>query len=335
MTESTLSITYDTLRQAIAHYLGISVTKADWSAAEIVQLDMIVKSGLRKFYKPEKVFKDEPPHRWSFLNPTTTVTTIPSYTTGTIALAHDGTTVTLTDGTWPSWAYTNGTLVIDSTEYAIASRTSNSEIVLSAAYTGTALTAETYELRHNGIYTMPENFAGVASRTLTYAAGEYKHDVKLISDAQIRKMLALGMTGRSHPQYFAVRPKSVTVSATAGQRFELLFYPIPDEAYVLSYEMVVQTDMISDTYPYPLGGAAHGETIIAACIAAAELSESGIIGPQNQNYTNLLISSIREDQVAYQSEHIGYNGDNSDNIHNHEGTVVRTLSGLVTYEPSE
>lgn len=334
MAESTLAITYADLRQAVAHFLGLSLTSTDWSTDEATLIEMIVKSGLRKFYKPQLVFQGMPPHRWSFLNPTTTLTTIASYVTGTIALTDDDATVTLTGGVWPSWAAANGSLVVDSVTYAIASRTSDTVIELSADWSGGDETEASYELRHDGMYDLPDNFAGMASRVLSHAHGEMKPSVRLVSEAQIRGMWAKGHTGRHYPLYFAVRPKNTTVSATAGQRFELMFYPIPDAAYVLSYEMVHQLDMISATYAYPLGGAAHGETIKAACLAAAELMENDIAdGPRESNYLKLLASSIREDQVAYQAEFLGYNGDNSD--HSHGLPEVRRLAGLVSYEPSE
>lgn len=331
MPESTLSITYADIKQAVAHYLGLSLSASDWSVDDVTMIDMIVKRGLRKFYKPQPIFQGEPPHRWSFLNPTTTLTTIPSYTTGTIALVVGSANVTLTDGVWPSWAETNGSIVIDNVVYAIASRTNNTVIVLAEAWAGAASAATTFELRHNGLYDMPASFAGMASRTLSHEPGVLKPHVKLVSEAQIRKMLAHGHTGRSWPQYCAVRPKNTAVTATAGQRFEMMFYPIPDMAYVLSYAMTVQVDMLSDESAYPLGGGAHGETIIAACIAVAELSEDNIAGPREADYIKLLASSIREDQVAFQSEHLGYNGDRSDDAHNF--LEVRTLSGLVRYEP--
>lgn len=68
-----------------------------------------------------------------------------SYTTGTIAIAASSTTVTLTTGTWPSWA-ASGKLLISGKLYRIASRTSNSVVVLTTAWATDALTASTYTL---------------------------------------------------------------------------------------------------------------------------------------------------------------------------------------------
>ena len=330
MTESTLSVSYDDIKQAIAYFLGYGIDSTKWTTPQTNLMDIIIKRGLRKFYRPQRIFEDELSHRWSFLNPTTTLTTIASYTTGTIAIAEGATTVTLTDGVLPSWTATNGSIVIDNTAYAIASRTDDTHLELSAAWAEDTETAATYELRHNGRYDMPDNFAGIHSRVLTHAEGVFRPNVKLTSESQIREWLANNAPGRQYPQFFAIRPKNTTVSATAGQRFEMLFYPVPDAAYVLSYELVEQFTMISDTYAYPLGGAAHGETIIAACLSVAELQTKEASGPMEDDYIKQLTASIREDQAAYQSEHLGYNRDNSDNVH--EAPEARR-SGLATYEP--
>ena len=332
MTESTLSVSYDDLKQAIAEYLGYGIDSTVWTTAQTNKIDLVIKRGLRKFYKPQQVFKGEPPHRWSFLNPTTSITTIASYTTGTIAITNGATTVTLTDGVFPSWTATNGTLVVDGTSYAIASRTDDTHLELSSAWDEDTETAADYALWHNGNYDLPDNFAGVASRTLSHAEGIYKPNVKLKSEAAIRSLRANDSTSRSYPRFFAVRPKNTTVSSTEGQRFEMLFYPAPDDAYALYYEMVYQIDMISDTYAYPLGGAAHGETILAACLAVAELITIEKAGPMENDYISKLGSSIREDQVAYQPEFFGYNGDNSDEVNETED--VRR-HGLATFEPLE
>ena len=53
-----------------------------------------------------------------------------NYATGTVALTQNATTVTLTGGTFPTWVDYNSVLIIDSTEYAISSRESTTELRL-------------------------------------------------------------------------------------------------------------------------------------------------------------------------------------------------------------
>jgi hypothetical protein len=65
-----------------------------------------------------------------------------SYATGTVSVTTG--TVTLVGGTWPSWA-AEGTFTVGGVSYAVASRTSDSIIVLNNT-TITGLSGETYSL---------------------------------------------------------------------------------------------------------------------------------------------------------------------------------------------
>jgi hypothetical protein len=66
-----------------------------------------------------------------------------AYATGTVAIAVGATTMTLTSGTWPTWA-ASGKLKIAGKTYFISSRTSGSVIELATAWKATALTATTF-----------------------------------------------------------------------------------------------------------------------------------------------------------------------------------------------
>ena len=114
MTESTLATTLTEIRLAIAHFMGIDVDSAEWDDDQTAIINLILKRGLRQFYFPPPVLQQTgkrtaitlPPYEWSFLKPVTTLDLIGSYSTGTIAIAEDGTTVTLTTGVWPNWTAT-------------------------------------------------------------------------------------------------------------------------------------------------------------------------------------------------------------------------------------
>jgi len=72
------------------------------------------------------------------------------YGTGTISITQTGTTVTLVGGVWPAWAATNGVLVYNGIEYAIASRTDDTHIELSAVWALTTISGVAYVLWHDG-----------------------------------------------------------------------------------------------------------------------------------------------------------------------------------------
>src|SRR5687767_5317620 len=70
------------------------------------------------------------------------------------------------------------------------------------------------------------------------------------------------------PELVAVVPLKGT---QGGQRFRLEVYPEVDADYTLTFAYEVVPDAISGARPYHYGGAAHTETFLASCIAAAEL----------------------------------------------------------------
>lgn len=75
MAESSLSITYTDLLVEVAAYLGYGPTAANWTAAQVLEIDRYVQSGVRQFYYPPAIQGVPPGHEWSFLRPTGTITT--------------------------------------------------------------------------------------------------------------------------------------------------------------------------------------------------------------------------------------------------------------------
>lgn len=100
-------------------------------------------------------------------------------------------------------------------------------------------------------------------------------------------------------------------SLKKGQRARLTFFPTPDDDYTIGLTYTVLGEALTAANPYPLGGAAHAETIQAACIAAAELYRDDKIGERHAYFMQRLAASILEDQNT-KPQLIGYNGDASD-----------------------
>ena len=330
MAESTLGITYDDLRLALAHFLGLSLTEGDWTDDEETILDMIIKRGLRQFYFPPPVNNEEP-YEWSFLKPVVTITTIAPYSTGTIAVVLAGTTVTITTGTWPSWAATHGSLVVDNTEYVISSRTSDSEIELESAWTEDTETAAEFTLRHSGDYDLPDDFGGIEG-ILVNESSTNRAEIKIVGEGKIRSLRQNNYVETS-PYYAAIKPKEHETT-TVGQRFEISFYPVPDAVYDLSYKKRILPQMLVDTtLIYPYGGASHAETLLASCLAVADEQENDSSAKKGQ-FQERLAASIAIDKQFNSVNYFGYNSDDSDLVHQ-ESNGKRTgfVNNLVQYEP--
>ncbi len=338
MTESTLSTTLTEIRLAIAHSMGIDVDPDNWDADQTAIINLIIKRGLRQFYFPppnvvqtgQRTAMSLPPYEWSFLKPVTTLDLIGSYVTGTITVTELDATVLLTDGVWPSWTATKGTLVIDSVEYEISTRTDDTHIELSEAWALDTEDTVNYSLHRDGNYDLPDDFGGIEG-DMIYPEGSNRPNVRIIGEGKIRS-LRISTTSRSDPQFAAIRPKKQTTTTT-GQRFEIMFFPVPQIARTLSYKMLVLPELlVTTTITYPYGGAMHSETILASCLAVVESQEDDTRGVKWQEFQDRLAASIQIDKKMISTEYFGYNRDDSDSAHK-SGHRRHPRTFLVSYEP--
>jgi len=289
MTESTLSITYDQLAVTIAVFLGYSPTDTDWTDAQVAELDRYIQAGIRQFYYPPAGEGVPIGYEWSFLKPTTTVTTLERYATGSLAVV--GGTCTLSDGTWPSWAATHGTLVIDDTEYAITTRGSDTE--LTVVGDDTTADEDDWYLSHAGYQDLPDDLGRVIGN-FYYSSSDYRSPVVQMSEFQILAALSR-TTSESAPKTCNVRHK--TQVAGAGQRLEVLWFPIPDSAYTLEYVYEAYSGAIStEDNPYPLGGMKYAELVTESCLAKAEQRANDEQGLHTVEFLRLLVAGIAHDK---------------------------------------
>ncbi len=170
-------------------------------------------------------------------------------------------------------------------------------------------------------YSLPEDFAAMDG-SLTYLSGtQHLHmtEVRFTSEYEIRVQQAKTKSVTfDRPVLAAVQPVGVAPSAASGQRWELLLWPTPKAVYQLQYRYMVQPQDISvggDPFDandrFLLGGAAHAETILQSCIAAAESMRSDRTD-EYQRFIQRLAQSIAFDSAATTPERLGYVGDPSE-----------------------
>lgn len=144
----------------------------------------------------------------------------------------------------------------------------------------------------DGDYDLPDNFGRLVGN-LHYAANLQRSAISIVSVADLLDM-------RSHydqndaPRYAAIRYKSST--GTTGQRQEILFWPEPDAVYTLSYEYEAYSGVLSDTYPYPLGGMQLAELYIESCLSVAEQRMNDEVGIHTAQFQALLVDAIIRDR---------------------------------------
>ncbi|MAK30930.1 hypothetical protein [Acinetobacter sp.] len=259
-TESTLSLSLTDLRKEIGWYWLGERDSSNWSSDELTQIDEMINSGLRQFYHPAPGGIAPKGHKWSFMEPTTTLTTV-------------------------------------------------------------AGTAD---------YSLSANFGGMIG-IATYASGDNRWaPIETTGESRIRLLRQRDSgTAQSNPTLMAIRPKSS--DGSNGQRFELMLWPDPDKAYTVSYRYHALPSKLTVANPYPLGGEAHAETILASCLAVAESRQENNAGIHNANFVQRLQASISYDRNMHTPNISGYNGDGSDRMGISEQNNRYINGDVVTY----
>lgn len=155
---------------------------------------------------------------------------------------------------------------------------------------------------------LPDDFGGIEGSVHFVNSGRQNCVCPVTNEQRIMRMYAEAPSVTGQPQYCAVRTPSTT-SATKGQRSNLYVYPLADEDYTLEFEMYLNPNALSASFPYALGGTTHIETIRAAVKAAAERDINNIQnGPQYAHFLERLRASVSLDRRC-KAQTIGYNGD--------------------------
>lgn len=275
-----IAVSYASLLERVGHYLfGI---RSSFSADQTTDILDCIRDGLRDIYTA---------HAWSFFTPVTDITTTPPYTTGTIEVV-DG-VVTLTGGTFPSWA-ADGTLKASSNYYSIASRDGDSQITLDDT-TVDIDASTTYELGRPEI-PLAATFEAIDNDSdLTYYPdqNELHPPVRQRHDQAIRTWQQ-DDPYFDRPVFYSVR--TVEFDATVGSRKRLALYPTPDAQYVLRVPMVLRPTMIDETNQYPVGGETLSQLILESCLAQAERNFEEREHVHTKRFHELLPQAIMADQ---------------------------------------
>lgn len=144
----------------------------------------------------------------------------------------------------------------------------------------------------DGDYDLPDDFGRLVG-CFHYAPAEHRASAQVVSVAKILQLRSSSDQSGA-PCCAAVRYKAS--DGTDGQRQEVLFWPEPDVAYVLSYEYEAYSGPLTDASPYPLGGMQYAELYIESCLAVAESRMNDELGQHNQQFQALLVDAIGRDR---------------------------------------
>lgn len=158
---------------------------------------------------------------------------------------------------------------------------------------------------------LPDDYHGIEGRIAVSSPATLVYKpLPVTGIGVIQEQYARLPTLTGWPTMAAIQPLKGT-TGLGGQRFQLWVYPIADQAYSLQFQYWLNTDDLDADRPYPYGGAQHSQTIIAACLAAAEVEQDDMAGPQSQRFAQLLQGSIAVDR-RNKPQLAGYCGDRSD-----------------------
>lgn len=159
---------------------------------------------------------------------------------------------------------------------------------------------------------LPDDFGGFEGRatlSLTGTSSGY-WPMEQQHEEQLRAAYSACPTAGGRPLVYA--ESQVKGTYPDGSEGHLLYvYPLPDQDYVVSVPYRILPDAVTAARPFPYGGAAHAETMKAACRAQAELYLDKEAGTENRNYMMCLAASISTDRL-HQPKTLGLNRDMSD-----------------------
>ena len=154
----------------------------------------------------------------------------------------------------------------------------------------------------------PDDFGGLEGN-MVYDSDENQSpgNIEKRPVGQVETLIQSSADSPGPPVYVAVRAKAGT--GTTGQRFEFLFWPISDTDRTAHYRYVALEGQLSTSAPYPIGGQPHAETILAFCLAIAELRTRDGKGAMWDDAMEQLASSVAYDLEHHTPDTVGLNLD--------------------------
>ncbi len=144
------------------------------------------------------------------------------------------------------------------------------------------------------VYQLPTDFRDLrGSRTLNFSANSSYPPVTETGEDEVNEQRAINISS-SYPQLFAIRTGDY--SPETGQRYEMIFWPMPDATYVLTYPYTIMPAAMANTTDIPIGGIETTEVIKEFCLAAAETEADEVTGVHSNLAQMELVKAITADK---------------------------------------
>jgi hypothetical protein len=300
-----LALTFGDLRIRVADYLGLAYHGAAGTsaaakpndAADLALVDRICNDGMRRF------FNSYP--KWNWVTPTFELTLCAPLdgvaTAITATTLVDTTGLDVADHTYNGyWVWINGGTGIGQTRLVTHSDHALTNITVAAWAVPIPIIGDTYRLApatcvlgDNRRMAMPAGFYGHIIGGLTYGLEGPSKTIEIVNERAIREMYAGGEPS-GDPDYCAVRP-----IPTHLHEWEILFYPRPSSAKIVTGRCRIGPDLMSDDLHTPNCGPIFDEAVLACCLAEAELQrKDGTSGDKASAASDAVRRAIALDSQA-------------------------------------
>jgi hypothetical protein len=283
---ATLALTNTELYAEIGQVLGISRDRDDWDAATTqADVDRMIRSGRRRFFSA---------YNWKFLKDNLVINTTAPVSTGTVTIV-DGVVTFAGAAAFPSnfadyvFAPDGGGV------YAIASRTSDTEIILEDLTVDADALSE-YTI-YQTAYDLPAAFGGWQGPiTIENYEGRTLNESRNFPEYVVRQFENRKTLRTDIPSLFSVR--STPDAETAIATHQLVLYPLPDAVYVLKARYKISAGDTLDADAVDISAdPVFSECYKESVLAAAEVIAYGKPGAHSARFKELLIEAVRQDNA--------------------------------------
>lgn len=162
-----------------------------------------------------------------------------------------------------------------------------------------------------GSILLPDDFAGIEDQiTVLSTMTQVTWPLDIVGEGRVRQAYEITPNTTGRPLFAAISWLKGTTPGI-GQRAQLVFYPLTDQAYVFQVAYYVLPDALTAQLAYAYGGMAHVETILESCLAVAEARLDDSQTVHANRFQERLRASINLDRKNKPST-LGYNRDLSD-----------------------
>ena len=174
-------------------------------------------------------------------------------------------------------------------------------------------------------YDMPDDFSSLYGPMIFVAGAAVVYpSIQITGAFELQRRQQL-QTASSRPFMAALQVKEGVQDV--GTKYEVLFFPTPDEAYELKFQYRINPD--NDEVAQ--GGNEHFQTVLASCKASADELEGVSNSPHRKIFMEKVAQSIFFDRQSSTPDTLGYNADRSDIRYSEEFSYHDHDVNIVTY----